>query len=79
MKMTSKMKTTSEIKRTYNMKMTSKIKTTSKMKTTAKMLRGGGLSFQTIFPAPDTSKSCKMHSSIADWNYSGSGRFGWVQ
>ena len=35
-----------------------------------------------MFLTPDTSKSCKWHSSIANWNYSGSGgvgsgRVGW--
>ena len=54
------------------MKTTSKIKTTSKMKMTSKDVGGGGLSSQTMFPAPDTFKSCKWHSSIANWNYSGS-------
>ena len=52
------------------------MKKTSKMKMTSKMMRGGGLSSQTMFPAPDTFKSCKWHSSIANWNYSGSGRLG---
>ena len=30
-----------------------------------------------MFLTPDTSKSCKWHSSIANWNYSGSGGVGW--
>ena len=44
-----------------------------------KLMRGGGLSTQTMFSAPDTSKSCKWHSSIANWNYSGLGQLGLVQ
>ena len=47
-----------------------------KIKTTSKIMSGGGLSFQAMFAAPNTSKSCIWHSSIAIWNYSGSGRFG---
>ena len=39
-------------------------------------MSGVGLSFQAMFAAPNTSKSCIWHSSIAIWNYSGSGRFG---
>ena len=33
-----------------------------------------------MFPPPDTFKSCKWQPSIANWNYSGLGRFGsvWV-
>ena len=44
------------------------------MKMTPKDVGGGGLSSQTMFPAPGTSKSCQWYSSIANWNYSGSGR-----
>ena len=47
-----------------------------KIKTTSKIMSGGGLSFQAMFAAPNTSKSCIWHSSIAIWNYSGSGRVG---
>ena len=43
-----------------------------KIKTTSKIMSGGGLSFQAMFAAPNTSKSCIWHSSIAIWNYSGS-------
>ena len=46
------------------------------MKMTSKDVGGGGLSSQTMFPAPGTSKSCQWHSSIANWNYSGSARVG---
>ena len=48
-----------------------------KIKTTSKIMSGGGLSFQAMFAAPNTSKSCIWHSSIAIWNYSGWGRVGW--
>ena len=65
------------MKTTSKLKMTSKIKTTSKMKMTSKDVGGGGLSSQTMFPAPGTSKSCQWYSSIANWNYSWSGRVGW--
>ena len=41
-----------------------------------KLMRGGELSSNTMFPAPDTSKSWKWYSSIAIWNYSGLGRVG---
>ena len=47
-----------------------------KIKTTSKIMSGGGLSFQAMFAAPNTSKSCIWHSSIANWNYSGSARVG---
>ena len=47
-----------------------------KIKTTSKIMSGGGLSFQAMFAAPNTSKSCIWHSSIVVWNYSGSGRLG---
>ena len=57
-------------------KMTSKMKTTSKMKMTLRIMRGGGLNFQAMFTAPNTSKSCIWHSIIANWNYSRSGRLG---
>ena len=39
-------------------------------------MRGRGLNFQAMFAAPNTSKICIWHSSIANWNYSGSGRLG---
>ena len=32
-----------------------------------------------IFPAPDTSKSCNLHSGIANWNYNVSGWVGSTQ
>ena len=35
------------------------------------MMRSGGSSLQTMLPVPDTSKSCKLHPSISNWNYSG--------
>ena len=38
------------------------------------MMEGGGLSSQTKFQAPNTSKTCKQQPSTANWNYSGSGR-----
>ena len=47
-----------------------------KIKTTSKIMSGGGLSFQAMFAAPNTSKSCIWHSSIANWHYSGSARLG---
>ena len=57
-----------------------KMKMTSKMKTTSKMIKCGGLSSLTMYPAPDNSKSYKWQPIIANWNYSGLGRLGsaWV-
>ena len=45
---------------------------TSKIKTTSKILRSGGLSLQAMNAASNAFKSCIWHSSIANWNYSGS-------
>ena len=69
------MMTSSKIKTTSKMKITSKMKTTSKIKKTK---INGGLSSHTIFPTPDTFKSYKWQPRKANWNYSGSGRFGSV-
>ena len=40
------------------------------------MMGSGELRSQTMSPAPDTSKSSKWHSCIANWNYSDSARVG---